>query len=82
MKEYEWLMKALELKEIDEDFKAHRQAFLNFSVQATRNNGKPVYRRFESFYDYERALDEAEEKPKQDRFAGMKNYLRRGKENG
>lgn len=51
-------MEAAQLKEVDMDYRNHLQAFLNFVVKAEKKVGKrksrPVYDRFEKFYDYER----------------------------
>ena len=64
--QYEILMEALSLKSVDQDFHEHRQAFLNFAVQAERQVGKgktkPVYRKFSQFYDYERELQKVRAK--------------------
>lgn len=61
-------MEALDLRQVDENFQAHRQAFLNFSVQAEKQCGKgktrPVYRRFEQFFDYAKEIAKLKKKPK------------------
>ena len=83
--EYQLMMKAVQLREADKDYRSHAQAFLNFAAQGRKRNGKPVYTRFEKFYDREKALRRIQgEKRKQDRFAGAKIYLRekRGGEDG
>lgn len=83
LKEYDWLMEAVRLREIDEEFKAHRQAFLNFQVQGTDRKGKPVYKRFDKFYDYKKALASiGRKKPHNDRFAALKRHIREGEVNG
>ena len=56
------MMKAFNLKQVDEEFEAHRQAYLNYVVKAEKQLGKrakPVYDKFEKFYDYESRLKEA-----------------------
>lgn len=56
-------MKAVRLKQVDMDYRNHLQAFLNFAVQAKKETGKnkskPVYSRFQRFYDYDAALQKA-----------------------
>lgn len=54
-------MKAVSLKKVDKSYDLHAQAFLNFSVQAEKRAGKnktkPVYNRFEKFFDYEKEVN-------------------------
>lgn len=83
LKEYDWLMEACELRLVDEEFIAHRQAFLNMRAQAADAKGRPVYRRFEKFYDYDKAIRRAKKKePSDGRFSRLKQYLREGNNNG
>ena len=45
--QYNVMMEALELKMFDQNFAAHRQAYLDFAVRAERKAGKktvPVYK--------------------------------------
>jgi len=64
LKEYELLMKAERLKQVDMDYRNHLQAFLNFAAKAEKKAGKnkrkPAFTRFEKFYNYKKALREAE----------------------
>ena len=76
MKEYEWLMEARSLRAVDEDFDLHKQAFLNFQVQATDKKGKPVYRNFGKFYDYKKELEELKKPKKEDKFMALKKHKR------
>lgn len=59
--EYNLLMEAAQLKEVDKDYRNHLQAFLNFAVKAEKKAGKgktkPVYQRFRNFFDYEKEVD-------------------------
>ena len=59
--EYTLLMEAVQLKEVDKDYRNHLQAFLNFAVKAEKkvgkNKTKPVYQRFRKFFDYEKEVD-------------------------
>lgn len=81
--EYNLLMKAVRLRQVDLDYRNHLQAFLSFAVQAEKRVGKnksrPVYRTFRKFYDYdaeqERVLGQREP---DDRFAALKQFLREG----
>lgn len=83
MKEYDWLMEAKQLSEVDDSFKAHRQAFLNFQVQATKKNGRPVYKHFDKFFDYKKELDSIRKKmPHEDKFAALKQHIREEKHDG
>lgn len=54
--EYELKMRAYRLKRIDEELRMHQQAWLNQRVKSTDKNGKPIYREFKQFYDYEKEL--------------------------
>ena len=40
--EYDLLMEAVELRLVDEDYRLHRQAYLNFSAQATKKTGNSI----------------------------------------
>lgn len=83
--EYNMLMEAVQLKQIDKDYRNHLQAFLNFSVKAEKkvgkNKSKPVYTKFKKFYDYEKELNKVKEKDKNkenSRFSGISKFLRKG----
>lgn len=81
--EYELLMEAVRLKEVDMDYRNHLQAFLNFSVKAQKKTGKhkskPVFTRFKKFFDYEKAIADAKKKEKeQSRFNGIGKLLEKG----
>ena len=58
--EYDCLMEAQRLKEVDRDYRNHLQAFLNFAAQAKKKAGKykekPVYSTFKKFFNYEEAI--------------------------
>ena len=82
--EYELLMEAVRLKEVDMDYRNHLQAFLNFSVKARRKTGKnkskPVFTKFTKFFDYEKAIANAKKKKvkEQSRFTGIGKLLEKG----
>lgn len=81
--EYELLMEAYQLKMVDDNYHAHWQAFLNFAVQAKKKAGKrkerPVYSRFDKFFDYEKEIKKikAKKKDKKERFSGIGKLLRK-----
>lgn len=57
--EYKLLMKAVELRAIDDAYLVHLQAFKNFEVKATKKAGKkrkPVFDKFEKFFDYRKLV--------------------------
>lgn len=79
--EYELLMKAVELKEVDKDYRNHLQAFLNFAVKAQKKTGKyktsPVYRKFKKFYNYEEEIKKAKgSNNKKSQFPGIGKFLK------
>ena len=81
--EYELLMEAAKLKQVDMDYRNHLQAFLNFAVRAMRKSGKnkqkPVYAKFDKFYDYEKAVKETQNKSiEKSRFSGISKFLKKG----
>ena len=76
-------MKAAKLKQVDMDYRNHLQAFLNFAVKAEKKSGKnkskPVYSRFNKFYDYEKAIEKAKNPGKEkSRFSGIGKLLKKG----
>ncbi|HEP1259740.1 TPA: hypothetical protein ACQM6A_000853 [Streptococcus pyogenes] len=61
--EYDLLMTGKALAAVDESHKAHKQAWINYQVTATKlvggkKNKKevPVYKKFEDFFDYEEEI--------------------------
>ena len=82
--QYEILMEAMELRMLDDSLHEHRQAFLNLAVQAQKKAGKgktrPVYRRFEQFFNYDRELNKlkSRKKQKKSRFSGIGKLLKKG----
>lgn len=81
--EYEMRMEAFRLQMVDRDYYIHRQAYLDFAVQAERPVGKgrtkPVYNRFDKFFDYEKELKRVsgKKKEKNGRFSGIGKLLRK-----
>ena len=77
------MMEACQLKMVDDNYRVHWQAFLNFAVQAKKKVGKrkekPVYSRFDKFFDYEKEIKKAKNKKaeKKERFSGIGKLLRK-----
>lgn len=87
--EYETMMEAHALRQVDEEYKLHLLAWLTFAAQAKKSAGKgkekPVYGRFRKFFNYESRIREVKAalggKPKDNsRFVGIGKYLRKGGE--
>lgn len=80
--EYNLLIEAVKLKQVDEDYRNHLQAFLNFAVKAEKKAGKgkskPVYRKFKQFYNYENEVQKITKKNKKSRFSGIGKFLKKG----
>lgn len=81
--EYNLLMEAVRLKQVDMDYRNHLQAFLNFAVKAEKKAGKgkskPVYSKFKRFYDYEAEVEKVRNKGKEkSRFSGIGKFLKKG----
>lgn len=83
--QYEIMMDALDLRMLDQDLHEHRQAFLNFAVQAEKKAGKgktrPVYRKFRQFFDYDTELKKIKSRKKkiEGRFSGIGKLLKKGR---
>jgi hypothetical protein len=75
-------MEAVQLKQVDMDYRNHLQAFLNFAVKAEKKSGKsskPVYSKFKKFYDYEEQLKKIKNKGgEKSRFSGIGKLLKKG----
>lgn len=81
--EYCLLMEAVRLKHVDQDYRNHLQAFLNFAVKAEKKTGKnkskPVYSKFKRFYDYEAEIKKVTKKDNEkSRFSGIGKFLKKG----
>lgn len=67
LNELEIYGKAYALKQVDVISKMHQQAWLNEQIGSTDKKGKPVYRKFNNFFNYDDAYMKAlrpEYKPK------------------
>lgn len=76
-------MESVRLKQVDNDYRNHLQAYLNFVVKAEKKSGKnktrPVYNTFKKFYDYEREVEKAKNNGKtKSRFSGIGKFLKKG----
>lgn len=81
--EYNLLMEAVKLKQVDMDYRNHLQAFLNFAVKAEKKSGKgkskPVYTKFNKFFNYEEAVESVTNKGnKKSKFSGIGKFLKKG----
>lgn len=79
-------MEAERLKQVDKDYRQHLQAYLNYSVKATKGSGKhakPAYRKFKQFYDYDKELKKAKQQGKQEnksKFSSVGSFFRKESE--
>lgn len=81
-------MEAMQLKQVDLDYRNHLQAYLNFAVKAEKRTGKnkskPVYSQFKRFYNYEKEVEKAKNKGQEkSRLSGLSKFLKkRSEDNG
>lgn len=56
----EFLIKreAVELRQVDELYNYHLQAWLSQTVQAQTKTGKPKYKKFSDFFDHEKSISQ------------------------
>lgn len=79
LREYRIMMKAAQLRQLDEQQKIHLVAWLSFAAQAKRKNGKPVYSKFERFFNFKKELAKIETKnTEKSRFSGIGKLLKKG----
>ena len=75
-------MEAAQLKQVDDDYRNHLQAYLNFAVKAEKKTGKnksaPVYRKFKQFYNYDAEVRKVTKKEQKSRFSGIGKLLKKG----
>ena len=78
--EYRLLMEAVRLRQIDQNFWTHLQAWLTFAAKAEKKAGKgktkPVYNRFKKFFDYDKEIEKAKD-VKEAKFSGIGKLLRK-----
>lgn len=89
--EYKLRMRAYRLKVVDDEYWIHLQAWVNREIKAEKKKGKdksePVYKRFSSFFDYEKRLSEVNgkssiNKPVSGQAARYMEYLERRNNGG
>lgn len=83
--EYRLLMKSKELQIVDKHYELHLQAYLNMSAQARRRVGKkikPVYTKFDKFFDYQKQLDRVMGIKKKSKFDGLAQFIKEQKKEG
>ena len=83
--EYRLLMKSKELQIVDKQYEIHLQAYLNMSAQARRRAGKkmkPVYTKFDKFFDYQKQLDRVMGIKKKSKFDGLAQFIQEQKKEG
>lgn len=73
--EYQMLIKAHELAEVDRANVRHQQAWLTVSAGATKKDGRPVYKKFKDFFDYENELRKLE-RPKPNKFSNLSKHMK------
>ncbi|CCK20352.1 MAG: hypothetical protein ACTH6K_09045 [Lactococcus cremoris] len=84
--DYEMLAKAHDLANVDKMMYIHLQAFLNRNVKAEKKTGKkskPVFDKFNKFFDYEKAVNDVMNKSKNSeetkpKFSGLGDLLKKG----
>lgn len=83
IREYNLLMKALKLREVDRDYRIHQLAWLSTAAKAMKSAGKgklrPVYTKFSQFFDYKKAVRQALGRKANSRFDGIGKILKGGK---
>lgn len=83
--EYRLLMKSKKLQIVDKQYEIHLQAYLNMSAQARRRAGKkmkPVYTKFDKFFDYQKQLDRVMGIKKKSKFDGLAQFIKEQKKEG
>lgn len=60
--EYELRMESYELKNVNKRLDMATQAFFNANVQAVDDDGKPIYKCFDDFFDYISAINDVRSK--------------------
>ena len=60
--EYELRMESYELKVVNKRLDMATQAFFNANIQAVDDDGKPIYKCFDDFFDYISAINDVRSK--------------------
>lgn len=83
--EYRLLMKSKELQIVDKHYELHLQAYLNMAASARKPVGKkikPVYMKFDKFFDYQKQLDRVMGIKKKSKFDGLAQFISEQKKEG
>lgn len=75
VREYRLMAEAYRLASVDSEYKMHKLAFLTFAASATDKKGRPRYKRFEKFFNYEKEIKKAQN-TEADRFSELKRHIR------
>lgn len=81
-------MKSVELREMDKQYWAHWQAFLNLSVKAEKGRGRqarPKYDTFKKFFDREKEINrilKKETKKEPETISRLRDFITKNKEVG
>lgn len=82
-REYDLLVRAENLKQVDTDYRVHQLAWLcklaGAEKRAGKNKTKAVYDKFSKFYNYDEALAKVQNRKSEDDnciFKGYDRYLR------
>lgn len=51
------MREAFDLAQVDKQRDLHELAYLSFQATATKKKGKPVYKNFKKFFDYEKEIE-------------------------
>lgn len=85
IREYDLLMKAIQLKEVDKAYYIHLQAFKNFQATAMKKVGKkqrPVFSTFDKFFDYEKAINKVLGKKEDTQVSRLREFMNKKKKEG
>lgn len=67
-------------KQVDLEYELHKEAWLTFAAQATKKNGRPVYREFSKFFDREKVMEQINRPPMSERAQRIVEYRKMKKE--
>lgn len=74
--DYNLLIKAKRLSDVDRSYWQHLQAWTDENAGATKKNGQRVYKRFNQFFDYDKHLEDTIN-PKQSKTLSIADANRR-----
>lgn len=68
-------MKSYRLQQVDKLNDIHMLAWANNMAGATKKNGKPVFRKYKQFFDYQKAVDEVLGVKQKDKFSEVADFI-------